>query len=269
MHSYRGKDGLAGPTTPPCPGVVVGSPVRGNSPLLSARIGRFPVIPSRCGDCLPILHPAGSVQCLRCRVIPGPKMRSATSQTAFVPTIANVASPAPASVMSAAPMAHYLAAIDSGVSHHVSSLFRKASRQTERRTPMAYAGMKMPMPKATSPLRHSPGVSAVLGGLGLSVLRRTALPLGISRPAAGREARAAEGCPAGRRRGAEYGQWLIWICTTNQWLPILFRFARNAGVAQQAVSTRPGDWRIPAVYWVLFAADCNIGRAVPRACKAR
>ena len=58
---------------------------------------------------------------------------------------------APASVMSAAPMAHYLAAIDSGVSHHVSSLFRKASRQTERRTPMAYTGMKIPMPKATSP----------------------------------------------------------------------------------------------------------------------
>ena len=58
---------------------------------------------------------------------------------------------APASVMSAAPMAHYLAAIDSGVSHHVSSLFRKASRQTERRTPMAYTGMKIPMPKATFP----------------------------------------------------------------------------------------------------------------------
>ena len=47
VHSHRGDDGLAGPTAPPCPGVVVGSLVRGNGPPLSARIGLSPVIPSR------------------------------------------------------------------------------------------------------------------------------------------------------------------------------------------------------------------------------
>ena len=56
MHSHRGKDGLAGPTALPCPGVVSGSPVRGNGSPLSVRVGRSPVVPSGCGNCPPIRH---------------------------------------------------------------------------------------------------------------------------------------------------------------------------------------------------------------------
>ena len=142
MHSHRGNDRLAGPTTPPCPGLVVGSPVHGDGSPLSVWVGRSPVVPSGWGNCPPILHPAGRVQCLRGRVLPGPKMRPATSLTVFVATIANPASPAPASVVSA-----MLAVMAWTVSRQV---FRVTSYQTWRPTPMACTRMKMPMPRATS-----------------------------------------------------------------------------------------------------------------------
>ena len=98
--------------------------------------------PSGWGNCPPILHPAGRVQCLRGRVLPGPKMRPATSLTVFVATIANPASPALASAVSAMP-----AVMAWTVSRQV---FRVTSYQTWRPTPMARTRMKMPMPRATS-----------------------------------------------------------------------------------------------------------------------
>ena len=61
----------------------MGSPVRGNGPLLSAWVSRSPVVPSGWEDCPPIRHLAGRVQSLRGRVYPGSKMRPATSLTVF------------------------------------------------------------------------------------------------------------------------------------------------------------------------------------------
>ena len=161
-------------------GVVVGSPVRGNGPPLSAWVSRSPVVPSGWEDCSPIRHPAGRVQSLRGRVFPGPKMRPATSLTVFVPTIANVASPAPGQrgvghaggdggeslPLGVRVVLEYLAPDQAADSDGV--------HEDEDAHPQGHFS-----------LCHSPGVEVILGGLGLSALRHTGLPSGISRPAAG------------------------------------------------------------------------------------
>ena len=143
-------------------GVVVGSPVRGNGPPLSARVGRSPVVPDGWTVFPPIRHLAGRVQSLRGCVLPGLKMRPAISLTVFVPKVANTASPAPASVASA--MRTVMAWT---VSRQGFALFWNISRQTRRPARVAYARMKMLIPRAISPcvtlqgLRSFSGAGAV------------------------------------------------------------------------------------------------------------
>ena len=109
-------------------------------------------------------------------------MRPGTSLTVFVPTIANMASPAPASVASAMP-----AVMAWAVSRQVSSLFRETSCQTGWLAPMTYRMMKRPIPGAISPGVTLRGWDR-LGGLRSSIPRYTALPSGISGPWRGRGA---------------------------------------------------------------------------------
>ena len=91
MPSHLGSDRLADPTAPPCPGVVVGSPVRGNGPPLAGR--GLPAANRRHHAPLFLVDPE----------LPRPEMRPATSLTVFVPMVANTARPAPASGVSAVP----------------------------------------------------------------------------------------------------------------------------------------------------------------------
>ena len=130
MPSHLGSDRLADTAAPPCLGVVVGSPVRGNGPPLAGRglpaVGRMHHAP------VFLVDPE----------LPRPEMRPVVSLTGFVPTIANIAGPAPASAVSAVP-----AVMGWKVSRQVSCISRKVPFQTRRPTLAACRRMKMPMPR--------------------------------------------------------------------------------------------------------------------------
>ena len=100
--------------------------------------------------------------------------------TVFVPTIANMASPAPASVVSAIPPV-----MASTVSRQVSSLFRETSCQTRWLAPITYRMMKRPIPRVTSHCVTLQGLRSFSEGKGCPLCGILVSLPGISRPAAG------------------------------------------------------------------------------------
>ena len=214
------------------------SPVRGNGPPLSARVGRSPVVPDGRTVFPPIRYLAGRVQSLRGRVLPGLKMRPAISLTVFVPKVANTASPAPASVASAMP-----AVMAWAVSCQGSELFWNISRQTRRPAPMTYTRMKMLIPRTTSPCVTLQGLRS-FSGAGAVRCVSPCSPLWYLPARGGGEARDAKGCPIGRA-SRRYGRGSDGLPSACPWLlktPLDRRYRRlGYGLArasqQQSVSS--------------------------------
>ena len=175
MHSHLGKDGLAGPTVPPCPGVVAGSRVRGNGSPLSAWVGRSPVVPSGWGNCPPIRHlgwksPAPSwpsasgsegAPCRepdRLRSHDCEHGRSGSGQRGFRHTAGDGVEGLPPGVLR----------IQEGFVSDQAADSNGVYEDKDARPQGHFARC------------YPPGIEVILGGLGLSVLRHGALPCGPS-----------------------------------------------------------------------------------------